>query len=437
MAEKCGKDCECKKDLKISLKRLSEANAVLQDCNNPLPQELWEIVERCGGVEKINQKAIEARKLINLFDRLVNRFGSISGYIHELLRLTEWRNNGNFISIPEYREKILDKNSPKTIFKEKKAVTLEISALQYFPWLIKEAKRAIKCGELMPGRFIRVRKMKEQEEDGDLLAVTAAMQIIGASCVETLDTKGTDGSNVHLDMKNPMSTLTGFFGGIGQPNDYVFKWVKELLYYYTSFGVREVLNFNLGTILAALWLYKWGIDIGFKISVFAGIDNPFSAFVILMLAKLFSRPDGTTPLKGFNLSNSVNPNTIRQIALIRKKLELEDKVRIEHHIVETWKGIVRQPYDRLDDLLDLVLLEDVPNISAKHEGARPEIDFSRANPSSIFDYFRDKAEIEKSGQMLLLEINYLDKHGAVQRTAEALTRVGIPVICAENLHSKE
>ena len=50
----------------------------------------------------------------------------------------------------------------------------------------------------MPGRFIKVRKMKEQELDGDLAAMAAAMQIMGASYVETLDTKGTDGSNIHL-----------------------------------------------------------------------------------------------------------------------------------------------------------------------------------------------------------------------------------------------
>ena len=65
----------------------------------------------------------------------------------------------------------------------------------------------------MPGRFIKVRKMKEQEADGDLPAIAAAMQIIGASLVETLDTKGTDGSNIHL---NGPATITGYFGGIGR-----------------------------------------------------------------------------------------------------------------------------------------------------------------------------------------------------------------------------
>ena len=59
-------------------------------------------------------------------------------------------------------------------FDEGMAVTLEVSAFQYFPWLIAEAKQAIEKRELMPGRFIRVRKMKESEADqGDLLAVIA------------------------------------------------------------------------------------------------------------------------------------------------------------------------------------------------------------------------------------------------------------------------
>lgn len=97
-------------------------------------------------------------------------------------------------------------------------MTLEISSMQFFPFLIEEAKQAIDKKEIMPGRYIRVRCMKEQENDnGDTLAMAAAMQILGASYVDTLDTKGTDGSNVHL---NGPATITGYFGGIGQPNDY-------------------------------------------------------------------------------------------------------------------------------------------------------------------------------------------------------------------------
>ena len=148
------------------------------------------------------------------------------------------------------------------------AVTLEISALQYFPFLIAEAKQTIENQELMPGRFIRVRNMAEQADDnGDILAVAAAMQIVGASYVETLDTKGTDGSNVHL---GGPETITGYFGGIGQPNEYALKWLDEFLYYYTNYGVRQVLNINPGTVLLGYLLYRLGVDIEFKISVFMG-----------------------------------------------------------------------------------------------------------------------------------------------------------------------
>ncbi len=55
-----------------------------------------------------------------------------------------------------------------------------------------------------------------------------------------------------------------------------------------------------------------------------------------------SRPDGTTSLIGFNLSNSVNNDTIGHAAKIRKALGLEKIVRFEHHITETYKSIVRQ-----------------------------------------------------------------------------------------------
>ena len=90
-----------------------------------------------------------------------------------------------------------------------------------------------------------------------MLAVAAAMQIIGATYVETLDTKGTDGSNVHL---GGPETITGYFGGIGQPNDYALKWVDEFLYYYTNYGIQQVLNINPGTVLVGYLLYKLGID---------------------------------------------------------------------------------------------------------------------------------------------------------------------------------
>jgi hypothetical protein len=257
----------------------------------------------------------------------------------------------------------------------------------------------------------------------------AAMEIIGASVVETLDTKGTDGSNVHL---GGPETLTGYFGGVGQPNTHALKWVDEYLYYYTEYGVRQVLNVNPGTVLLGYLLHRLGIDIEFKISVFMGNDNPYAAFWTLLAAKLFAREDGTSPLVGFNWSNSVDNDTLETSAQFRKQLGFEQMVRFEHHITETWKHIVRQPYNRRQELVEVAPY--VANISAKHEGGDPEIDERRDRPSDILDYFRDRAEIEQAGDMPALTLNFLDKFDALNRTAHALTECGIGVIAAQNLH---
>jgi hypothetical protein len=76
----------------------------------------------------------------------------------------------------------------------------------------------------------------------------------------------------------------------------------------------------------------------------------------------------------------------------------------------------------------------VPNISAKHEGGKPEIDSQRQYPSDILDYFRDKEEIIASGDWANLERNYLDKHDALNRTAWALTENRLSFVAARNLH---
>ena len=203
---------DLRQKLKISNQRLDEINSFLTDPDNPLINRLLALVEKFGGPEEINRKAEEARNLDNLLGRLKSKQSS---YVADLEWLMAQRDNRAFISIADYRRRMLGDKSESMQFNEQNAVTLEISALQYFPWLIEEAKQSIARGHLMPGRYIRVRNMKEQVEDDDILAVAAAMRILGASYVETLDTRGTDGSNVHL---GGPETITGYFGGIGSPN---------------------------------------------------------------------------------------------------------------------------------------------------------------------------------------------------------------------------
>ncbi|MBI4803555.1 MAG: hypothetical protein HY796_13635 [Elusimicrobia bacterium] len=414
--------------LEIPEKKLQEINKFLASPSNALTRDFMKVIAKYGTIEEINAKAEKAQ---NLDNQLSDLRRIKSPYLKDLRWLMKARDSRAFIAVEEYRKRELGADYKKVRFNADFAVTLEISALQYFPWLITEAARAIEKKELMPGRYIRVRFMKEQENqrDGELTAIAAAMNIIGASYVETLDTKGTDGANVHLGGPD---TITGYFGGVGQPNDYALKWVDEFLYYYTNYGVRQVLNLNPGTILLGYMMHKLGINNEFKISVFMGNDNPYSVLWTLLTAKLFSRDDGSTPLIGFNFSNSVNNRTIELSAQVRGALNLESCVRFEHHITETWKAIVRQPYDRTAELVELC--KKVKNIGAKHEGGPVKVEEKREHPSSILDYFIPRTEVISKGLMPALEQNYLDKHEAINLTAGALTRAGIPVIAATALH---
>ncbi|MCK5151809.1 MAG: hypothetical protein KAQ65_08210, partial [Candidatus Thorarchaeota archaeon] len=234
--------------LRIDVERLNEINKFLLKEDNPLVNGILEVIDKHGGIDEINRKANDARKLDNLLALLETKN---SPFVKDLQWLQEQRDNDAFVSISEYRKSILGDKAESMTFDESFAVTLEISACQYFPWVIEEAKQSIENRELMPGRFIRVRNMKEQTEDDHVIAFAAAMQIVDASYVETLDTKGTypgpDGAPVNVHLGGP-DTIAGYFGGVGMPNDFTLKWADEYLHYYTKYGVKQVLNINPGSV---------------------------------------------------------------------------------------------------------------------------------------------------------------------------------------------
>ncbi len=422
---------DLRRRLRISPQRIEEINQFLLKEGNPIVDGLVDVVEKHGGVKEINRKAKETSRIENLMIRLED---SNPAFLEDLKWLQDRRDDGAFIGIDEYRGKVLGDRAGSVEFDESLAVTLEISACNFFPFMVEEARKAIADGDLMPARYIRVRSMREQVEDGDIDAFTAATKIIGATYVQTLDNKGTlpgpDGAPINVHLGGP-ETITGYFGGVGVPNRYALRWSDELLHYYTEYGVSEVLNVNPGTVTLGYLLYKMGVDIRFKISVYMGNDNPYAALWTLIGAKMFSREDGSTPLIGFNLSNSVDNWTLEQSGYIRDSLGLGG-TRLEHHITETYKSIVRQPYDRLDELVEIAAR--VANISAKHEGGVPSVEETREHPSDILEYFMPKEQIEAQGLMPALTRNYLDKHDSLNRTARVLTENGLAVLPAWKLH---
>jgi hypothetical protein len=420
--------------LRIQAADAEAVSEFLASPDNPFVESLFDVLDKYGGVEQINRAADEAGRLETRLERLRDEG---SPYLAGVEWLAEQRDAGAFVTLAEYRRGVLsadseagaatvaDGEAPDDVH----AVTLEISALQFFPWLIAEARQAIEHRELMPGRFIRERNMAEQSQPGgDLLAVCAAMQVIGASHVESLDTRGIDGANLMVGLE----TITGYFGGIGEPNEHVLRWVDEYLHYLTEYGVREVLNFNIGTILAAFVLRKLGVRNEFKVSVFMGVDNPWSVLWLLIGARLLGGLDGATSLSGINFSNSADSDTLRAASAAREALGLREAVRFEHHVTEAYKSIVRQPYERRAEVVEIAA--EVPNISAEHEGGDPAVEASRKHRSDILDYFISQNVIEAAGAMEALERNYLDKHAALNHTAADLIRAGIGVKAASLLH---
>ena len=124
--------------LRIDEKNLQKINDFLLDENNPLVGELLELVEKYGGVDEINKKAEEAGRIDSLMALLKGRD---SPYVKDLEWLIKQRDSNAFISIPDYRRKILGQKADSFVFDDSFAVTLEISACNYFRWMIEEAKR--------------------------------------------------------------------------------------------------------------------------------------------------------------------------------------------------------------------------------------------------------------------------------------------------------
>jgi hypothetical protein len=151
--------------LAIGQDKLDAVNRLLLDENNPLTNDLLRVIEKFGGVEAINQKAAENGRAGNLLVRLREMD---SPYVADLQWLMEQKEAGAFVSMADYCGALgVDPSG----LNQANAVTLEISAMQYFPWLMAQARHCIEHKELMPGRVIRVRNMAEQSRDnGDLLA---------------------------------------------------------------------------------------------------------------------------------------------------------------------------------------------------------------------------------------------------------------------------
>ena len=106
---------ELRSKLKIQEQNLEEVNRFLGAKNNPLVDALLNIVDKYGGVDEINRRAMDARKVENLMARLERKK---SPFLKDLEWLMKQRDKDEFISISKYRRKVLGKKANSAEFDE-------------------------------------------------------------------------------------------------------------------------------------------------------------------------------------------------------------------------------------------------------------------------------------------------------------------------------
>jgi hypothetical protein len=128
--------------LKSPQERLDEINAVLLDPNTRVIRDLLDVVARHGTPAEINRKAAQAGELSSLLQRVRE---TKPEFLDSLRWLETQRDRGAFISVADYRRKVLGDRAASMHFKDDFAVTIEVSAAKYFPWVIAAAERAIEA----------------------------------------------------------------------------------------------------------------------------------------------------------------------------------------------------------------------------------------------------------------------------------------------------
>ena len=133
-------DKKLQSTLKIPARNLAAINDLLLDPKSKLVNDVLDVIAKHGTIDEINRKSEHARQLPNLMKRLR---AMNSPYVPDLEWLIAQRDAGAFVSVADYRRKILGDQTAPLKFKPSNAITLEISAFQYFPWIIAQAQQAI------------------------------------------------------------------------------------------------------------------------------------------------------------------------------------------------------------------------------------------------------------------------------------------------------
>ena len=133
-------DEKYRKLLAIPYDRLDALNAVLLDPDSRVMNAFIDVVSKYGTPEEINRKHLASRLLPNLLSKVR---AANPDHLKDLDWLVAQSTNGGFVSVQDYRRGLLGTEADTRKFADDYAVTLEVSALQYFPWIRPMVERAL------------------------------------------------------------------------------------------------------------------------------------------------------------------------------------------------------------------------------------------------------------------------------------------------------
>ncbi len=116
-------DHDLRRLLEIPPSRLEAINAILLDPDTRLVNDFLAVVAKYGTPQEINQKAAAANQL----PALLKRVEAVKPeFLKDLEWLAEQRDRGAFISVADYRHKVLGAKAARMSFQDDFAVTLEV-----------------------------------------------------------------------------------------------------------------------------------------------------------------------------------------------------------------------------------------------------------------------------------------------------------------------
>src|SRR5512140_3480628 len=112
-------DSKYRERLAIPHERLDAINGVLLDPNARVMKAFLDVVAKYGTPEEINRKHAESRKFESLAKHIQERAPE---HLQDLQWLTQQRDAQKFISVADYRARVLDETAHREDFADSSAV---------------------------------------------------------------------------------------------------------------------------------------------------------------------------------------------------------------------------------------------------------------------------------------------------------------------------